>query len=250
MAGPQAVTESVALTFRGVYFAPAQAFIGSSLSADPAAEPGRNSVFDSATRLPHGQEEAYDLGCLSAAHRYRLSHAGAAAGPIHLPVCFSSLMRRSTRETYARQFQTLADGDPKAWTAVVYDTPRAPPFALGEICMLLHRYFGAIDLQVDDAGFEIDSVPLGAVNAISLRLPDGAAAMRMAALRRFAERREAFRRRKIWPSLTNLRTAAELEAGLRERIPFLSGPAVCGPMAEALGRIACETTRLPLSRAA
>ena len=49
---------------------------------------------------------------------------------------------------------------------------------------------------------------------------------------------------------------AELAAGeaycaaLRERIPFLSGPAVCGPMSEALGRIACEAGRLPLSRAA
>ena len=69
-------------------------------------------------------------------------------------------------------------------------------------------------------------------------------------MRRFTERRDAFRRRKIWPSLTNLRTPAELEAGLRERTPFLTGPAVCGPMTEALGRIAWDTARLPLQRAA
>ena len=189
------------------------------------------------------------MACLDEARRYRLSHPD--AGPIYLPVCFSSLMRRSTRETYARELHGLEGGDPRLWAAVVYDTPRAPPFnALGDICALLHRAFASIDLQVDDAGFEIDSVPPGAVNAITLRLPDGTAAMRLAAMRRFTERRDAFRRRKIWPSLTNLRTPAELEAGLRERTPFLTGPAVCGPMTEALGRIAWDTARLPLQRAA
>ena len=244
-----AQAQGVALTFRGVYFAPAQAFVGSSLSADPATEPGRHSLFDSTGRLPHGHEEAYDLACLAEAHRYRQGHPE--AGPIHLPVCFSSLMRRSTREAYAQALQALAGADPRLWAAVVYDTPRAPPFnALGDICTLLHRYFATIDLQVEDAGFEIDSVPPGAVNAITLRLPDGTAAMRLAAMRRFTERRDAFRRRKIWPSLTNLRTPAELEAGLRERTPFLTGPAVCGPMTEALGRIAWDTARLPLQRAA
>ena len=37
---------------------------------------------------------------------------------------------------------------------------------------------------------------------------------------------------------------------MRERTPFLTGPAVCGPMTEALGRIAWDTARLPLQRAA
>ena len=246
--GP-AETQGQSLTFRGVYFAPAQAFVGSSLSADPAAEPGRNSLFDSVTRLPNGAEEAYDLACLAAAHRYLLAHAD--VGTLYLPVCFSSLMRRSTRSAYARQFHDLATADPRQWAAVVYDTPRAPPFnALGDICELLQRYFATVDLQVDDAGFEVDGVPPDAVNSITLRLPDGPAGVRLAALRRFTEKRDAFRRRKIWPAITNVRTAAELEAGLRERIPFLSGPAVCGPMSEALGRIACEAARLPLSRAA
>ena len=246
--GP-AEMEGEALTFRGVYFAPAQAFVGSSLSADPAGEPGRHSLFDSISRLPNGHEEAYDMACLGAAHRYLLAHAD--VGTLFVPICFSSLMRRSTRETYARQFSSLATADPRQWAAVVYDTPRAPPFnALGDICDLLRRYFSLVDLQVDDAGFEVDGVPPEAVNSITLRLPDGPAAMRLAALRRFTEKREAFRRRKIWPAITNVRTAAELEAGLRERIPFLSGPAVCGPMSEALGRIACETARLPLQRAA
>ena len=242
-------THGQSLTFRGVYFAPAQAFVGSSLSADPAAEPGRNSLFDSTARLPNGAEEAYDLAYLAAAHRYLLGHAD--VGTLYLPVCFSSLMRRSTRIAYARQLHDLATADPRQWAAVVYDTPRAPPFnALGDICELLRRYFSFVDLQVDDAGFEVDGVPPDAVNSITLRLPDGPAGVRLAAMRRFTEKREAFRRRKIWPAITNLRTAAELEAALRERIPFLSGPAVCGPMSEALGRIACEAGRLPLSRAA
>ena len=246
--GP-AESDGQVLTFRGVYFAPAQAFVGSSLSADPAAEPGRHSLFDSVARLPHGHEEAYDLACLTAAHRYLPTHPGAAT--IYLPVSFSSLMRRSAREDYAHEFRALAGGGEGQWGAVVYDTPRAPPFnALGEICDLLRRHFSIIDLQIDDAGFEVDGVPPGAVNSISLRLPDGVVATRLAALRRFIEKREAFRRRKIWPSITNIRSPAELEAGLRERVPFLTGPAVCGPMTEALGRIAVEAARLPLSRAA
>ena len=243
------IAEGQALTFRGVYFAPAQAFVGSTLSTDPAAEPGRHSLLDSASRLPHGHEEAYDLACLTAAHDYLRDQAD--IGTLYLPVCFSSLMRRSTRQAYARHFHDLATGDTRQWAAAVYDTPRAPPFnALGDICELLRRYFSIIDLQVDDAGFEVDGVPPDAVNSITLRLPDGPPGVRLAALRRFTEKREAFRRRKIWPAITNVRSAAELEAALRERIPFLSGPAVCGPMADALGRIACETGRLPLSRAA
>ena len=193
--GP-AETEGQALTFRGLYFAPAQAFIGSSLSADPAAEPGRHSLLDSVTRLPRGQEEAYDLACLNAANRYLTANTG--DGPLFVPVCFSSLMRRSTRETYARQFRELVTGDPRQWAAIVYETPRAPSFnALGDICDMLRRHFSIVDLQIDDAGFEVDGVPPGAVNSITLRLPDGPAAMRLAALRRFTEKRDAFRRRKI-----------------------------------------------------
>jgi hypothetical protein len=245
----EAEDQGPALTFRGIYFAPAQAFVGSSLSADAAAEPGRYSLLDSATRLPHGREEAYDIACLNAAHQYLLARPD--AGPIYLPVCYSSLMRRSTRETYARAFRALADGDIRQLAAVVYDVPRAPPFsALGDIRELLRRHFATIDLQVDDAGFEIDGVPPGAVNSVTLRLPDAAPAVRIAALRRFMEKRDAFKRRKIWPSITNIRNPAELEACLRERVPFLTGPAVCGPMAEPVARLAWQTQRLPLMRAA
>jgi hypothetical protein len=236
-------------SFRGVYFSPRQSFVGSGVSASATGEAGQFSLVDGADRLPREREVEFDLACIKAGRLHLLELPF--TGVMFLPVCFSSLMRRSTREAYALEFRTLPPDKRQQLAAVVYDVPRAPPFhAFGDIHQLLDKHFAIIDLQVADAGFEIDSVPRGTVASVTFRLPDGDERLRLAALRRFMERRELFRRRGVWPAVTNVRTPAELAACLREKTPFLSGPAVCGAVDEAIGSLPWEPARLPLTSAA
>lgn len=235
-------------TFRGVYFAPRQFFIGSIVSAPPTAASPAYSLVDGQERLPREREAAFDMASLGAGRR-QLS-APPFGGSLFLPVCFSSLMRRSSREAYEAQFHTLPIEKRPQLSAVVYDVPRSPAFqAFAEIHSALGEHFSSIDLQVNDAGFEIDSIPQGAVNSVTFRLPEGDARLRLAALRRFMEKRDHFKQRKIWPAVTNVRTPAELADCIQHRIPFLSGLAICGPVDAPVGSLSWEIDRLPLTAA-
>ena len=94
-----------------------------------------------------------------------------------------------------------------------------------------------------------ETSPAGAVNSVTFRLPEGDARLRLAALRRFMEKRDHFKQRKIWPAITNVRTPAELADCIQHRIPFLSGQAVCGPVDALVGSLSWEIDRLPLTAA-
>lgn len=236
-------------SFRGVYFTPKQTFVGCGVSADGDLASLPHSIVDGVAMLPREHEEAFDMAALEAGRRHLAD--GAFTGVMFLPVCFSSLMRRSTRAAYETQFQALPLDRRRQLAAVVYDSPRAPAFhVLMEIRALLERNFSIIDLQVADAGFEIDSVQPDVLNSVTFRLPDADERTRLASLRRFMEKRDSYKRLRIWPAVTNVRTRSELEACSREHVPFITGAAVCGPMSAPVGSLPWDVGQLPLAAAA
>lgn len=235
--------------YRGVYFTPRQSFIGSAVVAVTQSAEHPFSLVDGAERMPQDRAEEFDMSCLEAGKR-RLATAPF-AGVMFLPICFSSLMRRSTRALYEQKLQSLPAEARNQLAAAVYEIPRSPNFpALIQMHEVLTRHFSVIDLQVEDAGFEIEFLPPDTANSVTLRLPEGEERSRIAMLHRFMQRRDAFKRRQIWPCITNVRSRAELRACLVERTPFVTGQAICGPMSTPVGTVAREPDRLPITLAA
>jgi hypothetical protein len=170
---------------------------------------------------------------------------------LFLPVCFSSLMRRSTREVYAAGFKRLPLERRPQLGAAIYDVPRSLVFnAVTQMHGALSRFFAHLDLQITDPGFEVDQIPTGVIDSASFRLPEADERARLAAMRRLIDRHEHFERRRIRVALTNVRTRNELQAAVRLSPSFVSGPAICGSMSEPIGAAPCEAARLPLKHAA
>ncbi len=82
---------------------------------------------------------------------------------------------------------------------------------------------------------------------MTLVLPEGDPHQRLSALRRFGERLEHYKQRRIWSGVTNVRRRVELEAAARLRIPFMTGPAVCTPLPTPAGGRGVALSGLPLS---
>jgi hypothetical protein len=80
----------------------------------------------------------------------------------------------------------------------------------------------------------------------TLTLPDAEPAARMAAANRLLANREAYRRRRIWPAVTNVRAAREVDALLAAGMPFLSGMAVGEAVESPIMAAAWPKTQLPM----
>ena len=234
---------------RGIYFTPRQFFIGSSVAPAHIGEAAEFSLVDGADKLPREQAEAFDKDALQAA--LRCLEAGPFTGVLYLPICFSSLMRRSTREFYEELLRALPTSRRNQLAASVYDVPRAPSFwALTQTREILSGRFSSIDLHVEDVGFEIENLPPGAFGSVTYRLPDGEERLRLNAIRQFMKQQETFKRHRVWPAITNVATSAELRQCLLERTPFITGRAVCGPMLQPVGSRPCGIEALPFKIAA
>lgn len=235
--------------FHGLYSTALQSFIGSVIATTPARSAAAYSLVDGADHLPTEQAATFDLTCIEAACR-TLDQASF-DGMLVLPVSFSSLMRRSSREIYSAGFKRLPPERRPQMAVVVYDAPRSLVFnAATQMHAALSPYFTHLDLQISDPGFEVDQIPPGMVNSVTLRLPEADERGRLTVMRRFMERGDLFERRGIGLGLTHVRTRIELQACLRLGTPFVSGWAVCGPMSEPIGRLPYEPLRLPLKRGA
>ena len=235
--------------FNGVYAAGRQRFVGCAIACTPAGADTPYSLVDGLELLPTEQAAAFDLACVDAAARTLAREP--LDGLLFLPVSFSSLMRRSTREVYAAGFKRLPPDRRPQLAAAIYDVPRSLVFnAVTQLHGALSRFFAHLDLQITDPAFEVDQIPSGVIDSATFRLPDGDERARLSAMRRFMERREHFERRRIRLGLTNLRGRTELQAAVRLSAPFVSGAAVCGAMSEPIGAVPCEALRLPLKRTA
>ncbi|QUD87553.1 hypothetical protein [Phenylobacterium montanum] len=242
---PEKGPAEVRLEFRGVYLTARQSFIGDGLFANPAGSINPSSLVDGPDQLPAAEPMAFDLACLDAG--VRLLKAAPISGTLFLPLCYSSLLRQSASGGYADRFTQLAASSGGQVAATIYDVPRTLNFHLfGQLKHLKEKCFAHLDLHVADPAFEVESLPAGLVSSVTLRLPEGEERVRLAALKRFMERRETFKRQKIWPAVTNVRTHGEVQACLREKALFISGMGVCGPRPAPVGILTCHMERLPI----
>jgi hypothetical protein len=230
--------------FRGIYYCARQSFIGSVIAPSPAGIAVSYSLVDGVDRQPNEAAPTFDVDCVTAAAS--VLKAGTFAGMLALPVSFSSMARRSSRQAYADALRQLAPFPKSQLAALVYDVPRAPSFpAVAQLKQVLDNQFSKIDLVTNDPNFEVDSLPNGAVNFVTLILPEGQDRIRHAAIRRFMSVPDAFKRRQIAPAVSNVRARADLAACLQARVPFVSGMAVCPPQAAPIGNVPYPVTKLP-----
>jgi len=84
---------------------------------------------------------------------------------------------------------------------------------------------------------------------VTLVLPQAEPERRLIVLRRFIARIEAYKRRRIWPGVTNIRTRRELDVALEAKVPFLTGPGICRPQIRPLGGRPWPIEQLPVPSA-
>lgn len=232
---------------QGIYFAPRQVFFGDVVMYAPLNARMHLSLVDGPGHFPK-DATAFDAECVGIAVRFLGQRRN---GPLlYLPISFTSLVRPSLRRAYESMLADLPTGRRSELAATIYDVPRDPAFAgLREAKAMLEPYVSTIDLRTSDPEFGIEKLPSEAVNSVTFSLPDGESLVRLAALRRFGQRLIHYKQRRIWPAITNVRRRAELNEALRLRIPFVTGPAVCGPMPAPVGGRQIAVDRLPLTSA-
>jgi hypothetical protein len=206
---------------QGVYFTPRELFYGDVAMFIPANARSHLSLVDGPEHMPR-DAQAFDEACLK--------------------------VRPSLREAYQTMLSDLPAERRSELAAAVYDVPRDPAFTgLRQVRALLEPHVSAIDLRTTDPGFEIEKLPTHAVTSVTLMLPEGDSHVRLSVLRRFAERLPFYKQRRIWPGVTNVRRASELELAGRLRIPFATGPAVCAPLPTPAGGRTASLASLPIS---
>jgi hypothetical protein len=217
--------ESWGARFCGVYFWPKEAFVGCVINGDCREGVVAHSVTDGRPAMPSERAFEFDL---------EAARAGAAtiamlppAGLLYFPICFSSIAHRTSREQYQTILATLPASCRAQLAVTVYDVPRSPTFAaLSQLLTTLRPYFDLIDLQVLDPAFEIDLLGEKAVSSVTLVLPVAVDRVRALSVKRFMENRDQFKRKRIWPAVTNVRTREDIDICTRYHVPFLSGAAI------------------------
>lgn len=231
----------------GIYFRMRDVFIGDVISSHLEGMKDRATLVEGADRLPRDTER-FDTDCIEAA--IRLLKDDRLRSPLYVPFAYDSLVRPSLRAAVSSRIGRLPEARRAQLAAIVYNVPRDPPFgAITQIRSTLGAAFNSIDLRVDDPDFEIEKLTTQAVAGVSFALPQGDRRTRMAALRHFAQHRAAYKQRRVWASVTNVRDAQELEACRALGVPFVTGPAVCEPQLRPLGGRVVTLDHLPIRSA-
>ncbi|MDP3118065.1 MAG: hypothetical protein Q8N19_13235 [Phenylobacterium sp.] len=229
---------------QGVYYSARQIFIADVVASTPAEARTHFSLVDGNDHLP-ANPAAFDADCVVAAFQFLADSPSDA--PLYLPISFSTLLRPSRRAAYLDLLAILPVSERRRLAAAVYDVPRAPSFqALKQLRDALDTHFSAIDLRTLDPAFEIEQLTAEAVTSVTLVLPQAEPERRLIVLRRFIARIEAYKRRRIWPGVTNIRTRRELDMALEAKVPFLTGPGICRPQIRPLGGRPWPIEQLPV----
>jgi hypothetical protein len=232
--------------YAGLYLTSTSSFIGSlALSRRPRRDRWLYPDLSAAEALPGLAAEIFDEGCVESALE---ALAQGATGLLFVPLSFSSLVRPSGRRSYARFLCHLPAEERIRLGAAIYDTPRVPSyFALANIRRFLDPFFGELNLQVRDPAFEVERLGPEMVSSVTLALPpEREPAERLAAIRRFMQKRDAYKKKRIWPGVSPIANKAELEACLQLRVPVLGGPAVSVLGSEPVGAGGAGLEALPL----
>lgn len=229
---------------QGVYFVRRAAFVGDVVSSTPIDAASYYSAADGeGHRAPISED--FDMACVSTALRFLIDFPVCAL--LYLPVSFSTLIRTSQREAYMEMLGVLPPSTRHHLVASVYDVPRAPTFqALGVVRAALTPFVSGVGLGIRDPDFEIQTLAAQSFASVTLALPDAGQDVRLAAIRRFAGHMPEYRRRRIWPGMSNLRFRVERELAISLGVPFLSGPGVCRLQSEPVGGRQWAVEDLPL----
>ena len=231
--------------FQGVYLPIGERFVGSAVLSTPDTEPGDFSIFDNDDRLPGERAEAFDLASIDAAAETLVGRP--LNGVLFVPVSFSSVTRAAARDAYLGAFRALPRTRRSQLIALVYGVPLMPSErSFAALKAMLDPVFGEIELQVASPGFDVDRIPPGSINTLTLRLPSADPILRGMALRRFLENKPAFKRRQIRPAITNVRDREDIRACANQPIVYFSGPAICAPMLRPIRPQVIGPRHLPL----
>ena len=227
--------------YRGVYHTGRKLFVG---NVAVWREAGAISVYGLDEPVLDVHEADHDIstlqGALGEISRFP-------AGVMFLPINFAAAVKPSTRSELLPHLESLPRELRGRLAAGVYDTPRAPSFsALSQLKSFLDPFFGRIDLRVTDPAFQVDELPPNFASSVTLLLPAGGEAARLAAITRFMRDAAGYRRKRIWQGVTDVRTRRELNAGIEHAVPFLSGPAITELLEVPTDVVPCSTLRLPL----
>ncbi|WP_305313075.1 hypothetical protein [Phenylobacterium sp.] len=229
---------------QGIYYAARQIFVGDVISSTPGDSRTRYSLVDGEEHLPP-DAAAFDADCVIAAMAFLAESQSDT--PLYLPVSFSTLLRPSRRAAYAEILAILPHSERRRLSAAVYDVPRAPSFqALKQLHEALDEHFSAIDLRTRDPAFEIEQLNPEAVTSVTLVLPQAEPERRLIVLRRFISKIDAYKRRRVWPAVTNVRHPRELDLALEARLPFVTGPAICRLQPRPMGGRSWPVDQLPV----
>ena len=238
---------TAAARFSGIYFRMRNVFIGDVISSLAEGVRERATLVEGVDRLPRDAER-FDTGCIDAARQ--LLKDDRLCSSLYVPLAYDSLVRPSLRAAVSSRIGCLPEGKRAQLAAIVYNVPRDPPFgAIAQIRATLGGAFNTIDLRVDDPDFAIEKLTTQAVAGVSFALPQGDRRTRLSALRHFTQHRAAYKQRRIWASITNVRDAQELEACEAHGVPFITGPAVCEPQSRPLGGRVMTPEHLPVRTA-
>jgi hypothetical protein len=232
--------------YAGLYLPLTQSFIGAlALCRRPRRDRHAWPDLGAAEALPGLSAEAFDEGCVESALK---ALDQGAPGLLFVPLSFSSLVRPTGRRAYARFLCHLPAEQRARLGAAIYDAPRAPSFfALSTIRRFLDPFFGELNLHVRDPAFEVEKLPAEIVSSVTLALdPEQEPADRLAAIRRFLHKREAYKKKRVWAGVAPLSNRAEVDACLTLHAPVMGGPAVAELGAAPPGPRSLDVQSLPL----
>jgi hypothetical protein len=231
--------------YAGLYMTLTQSFVGSlALCRRQRRDKYLYPDLSASEPLPGFAAEAFDEGCVESALAALEQDA---AGLLFVPLSFSSLVRPTGRRAYARFLCHLPAEQRDRLGAAIYDTPRAPSyFALSAIRRFLDPFFGELNLQVRDPAFEVEKLAPEIVHSVTLALPaDREPAERLAAIRRFMQKKDVYKKKRIWPGVSPVVNRVELDACLGLRTPMIGGAAVAELQPRPVGARGVDAESLP-----
>ena len=227
--------------YRGVFHTQREMFLGSAVTWRASGAP---SAFGFDAPRPDSDDPDHDVLQLDAARR---GLATMAVGVLFLPISFSNLVKPTARAEILPHLEALPCGARSRLAASIYDTPRAPSFsALSQMRRFLDPFFGRLDLRVTDPAFQIEDLTPDLASSVTLVLPAGSDKARLAAINRFMRDAPAYRRKRVWQGITDVRTRRELNQCLDQATPFVTGAAVTDLMEAPVGVQALPSLNLPL----
>ncbi|WP_426009464.1 hypothetical protein [Caulobacter sp. DWR2-3-1b2] len=235
-AGPPART-----VYRGVYHTGREVFIGSGATWRAANVPSAFGFTASHADIDHPENDIATLGGVAAAL------ASVPVGVMFFPISFSTLVKPGARAALLPHLEALPRASRGRLAASIYDTPRAPSFsALSQARRFLEPFFCRLDLRVTDPAFQVDELPVDLASSVTLVLPAGEEKARLAAVTRFIREADAYRRKKVWQGLNDVRTRRELNHCLDLGAPFLTGAAVTDLLEAPVGATSLSSLSLPM----